>query len=136
MSDYIEVKGIITPQEYDILYFAYLGVPFKVLSSIYKLTYKQILRIFGVAMHKMIMLQESQGLKTKAEVVTICQLILTMHSAARINNQRGQMETLKRIYIKAKKMNRKLYRNKYGKLPDIPQNSWKEEDWYKDLERR
>lgn len=70
------------------------------------------------------------------EGMTICRLIHILYIAAECEKRPAEQRILRLIYMKAKKMNRKLYKYKYkGKLPFIPYNSWKEEDWEKELDR-
>jgi len=65
---------------------------------------------------------------------TICELITVLYVEACVNDHVGSMGVLERIYMQAKKMNRKLVRNKLGYLPEEdPHNSYDEKAWEKDL---
>lgn len=65
---------------------------------------------------------------------TICELITVLYVEACVNDHVGSMGVLERIYMQAKKMNRKLVLNKYGHLPEGDEhNSYREEDWENDL---
>lgn len=66
---------------------------------------------------------------------TICQLILLLYETAAMSKDIGHMYILQLMFIMAKKMNRKLYLNKYGKLPTVEGNSWEEEDWIAELDK-
>ena len=68
------------------------------------------------------------------EDATICSVLHTLYAIARMHKGTTEMELIKTAYIKAKKMNRKLYEYRYGELHDLPNNSWKEEDWEKEIE--
>jgi len=68
-----------------------------------------------------------------AEPNTICQLLTMLHEIAVIEKRPNQADIIKKAYIMAKKMNRKLMQYKFGRLPDFPNNSWNEVDWQKDL---
>lgn len=70
----------------------------------------------------------------RAKDATICEILRMLYSIAALSHNEHQIELTKQAFIKAKKMNRKLYRYKYkGKLPDISNNSWLEEDWLAEL---
>ena len=66
---------------------------------------------------------------------TICECIIALYKEAVAEDCPGKMWLLEHIYIKAKKMNRKLVEYKNGGvLPPPPiHNSYKEEDWWKEL---
>ena len=68
--------------------------------------------------------------------VTICTLIANLFVAAVAEGYEGHIHMLRQIFIKAKKMDRKLYEYKYGGiLPTLENNSWEEKDWEAHLDK-
>lgn len=67
---------------------------------------------------------------------TICQYIQILYSTAVVEDNVPRQLLLCKIYIMAKKMNRKLVWYKHHRLKDIPDvaGSYTEKDWYKELE--
>ncbi len=67
---------------------------------------------------------------------TICQLIEILYASTLADGDKeGAERLLREIYIKAKKMNRKLVLYKYGELVPKADESFKEEDWHDILDR-
>ena len=132
IPDYIHVKHMFIPLEYDILYYRKLGLSSKQIAEEYHLSCLKVNQIYEIACEKLELLDMSK-IKLKETKVTICQLITILHCTAKMEKNIGRMEVLKQVYIMAKKMNRRLMKYKHGKLPNLPGNSWNEKDWEKDL---
>lgn len=73
-------------------------------------------------------------MKVDLSGMTICAILQTLHVSAEKYNMPTEMLLIEHAYIMAKKMNKKLCEYKYGlPLPDMLGNSWKEEDWVKEI---
>ena len=128
--DYVLIKHLIKPLEYNIMYFKYLGVSDKDIAKKYGITEDRMR--YHLCLGKQAI--GSSSLITKeTKSVTICMVIKMLYMAASLERRKGQMKVLRRVFIMAKKMNRKLTLNKFGYLPQISKNSWKEKDWKDEL---
>ena len=73
-----------------------------------------------------------QGKFAPIEGGTICENITEVFHCLMGKGMRKEAQMLKKVFLKAKRMNRKLVYNACGYLPHFSDNSWDEKDWIKE----